>query len=212
MAVITQDLKLKSDPSTIVHPNIESSNIPADAVGTSQIAANSIINAKIADYAVSGTKISAGAISTAKIQDGAVTEGKIASGAVTGAKIAAQTITGSKIASDTIGTTQLKIRQIALATYISEMGYPITSLAQLANLFRTIIAGGLSDGVLIVRFHYDDTARVVHDVRLEVDDGDEVYIFADANANTPTYKAESNADVATFLANAGSDLIITYIL
>ena len=212
MAVITQDLKLKSDPSTIVHPNIESANIPAGAVDTAHLAVYAVTAAKIAPTAVTDTKIASNAVTTAKIQDGSVTEAKIASGAVTGAKIAAQTITGSKIASDTIGTTQLKIRQIALATYISEMGYSPNTLATLANLFRNLIAGGLSDGVLIVRFHYDDTSGVVHDVRLEVDDGNEVYIFADANANTPTYKAESGADVATFLANAGSDLIITYIL
>lgn len=212
MAVITQDLKLKSDPSTIVHPNIESANIPAGAVDTSHLAVYAVTAAKLAPTAVTDTKIASNAVTTAKIQDGAVTEDKIASGAVTGAKIAAQTITGSKIASDTIGTTQLKIRQIALATYISEMGYAPNTLATLADLFRNLISGGLSDGVLIVRFHYDDTSGVVHDVRLEVDDGNEVYIFADANANTPTYKAENNGEVAGFLTNAGSDLIITYIL
>lgn len=212
MAVITQDLKLKSDPSTIVHPNIESANIPAGAVDTDHLAIYSVTAAKIAPGSVSDTKIASNAVATAKIQDGAITESKIASGAVTGAKIAAQTITGSKIASDTIGTTQLRIRQIELVTYISEMGYAPNTLATLANLFRNIISGGLSDGVLIVKVHYDDTGGVVHDVRLEVDDGNEVYIFVDANANTPKYKAESDAEVAGFLSNAGSDLIITYIL
>lgn len=108
MAVIRQDLKLEEDPTTIVHPNIETGNIPDSGITTNKIADNAVTSAKLNDNAVTtgkihssavtSGKIAGNAITTSKINDGAVTTDKLADGNVTGAKIATGTITKSKIA------------------------------------------------------------------------------------------------------------------
>lgn len=102
MPNIIQDLKLKSDPSTIVNPNIVTDNIPSGAVTTPKIDSNAITTAKIADGAVTYPKIADNAISGNKIIDLAITTAKIADGAVTTAKIADGAVTWKKIAENTI--------------------------------------------------------------------------------------------------------------
>ena len=102
MPNIIQDLKLKSDPSTIVNPNIVSENIPSGAVTTAKIASNAVTAGKVATGAVTASKIENGAVQSSHISVGAVTEPKIDAGAVTTAKIADGAVTGSKIANNTI--------------------------------------------------------------------------------------------------------------
>ena len=102
MPNIIQDLKLKSDPSTIVNPNIVSDNIPSGAVTTAKIASNAVTAGKIASGAVTASKIENGAVQQAHISVGAVTEPKIDTGAVTTTKIADGAVTWEKIAAGTI--------------------------------------------------------------------------------------------------------------
>ena len=124
MPTITQDLKLQSDPSTIVHPNIESANIPSSAITEDKIATGAVTGTKMAsntiqsgniqDSAITQGKIRSDAVSTAKIQDGAVTEQKIANAAISTAKIQDGAISTAKIQDSSI--TQAKIQNEAVST------------------------------------------------------------------------------------------------
>ena len=98
MPNIIQDLKLKSDPSTIVNPNIVTDNIPSGAVTTPKIDSNAVTTGKIAAGAVTEPKIDAGAVTTAKIADGAVTGAKIDDNTIDGAtKVIDATINLAKL-------------------------------------------------------------------------------------------------------------------
>lgn len=131
MATITSDLKLQNDPSTIVHPNIESGNIPANAVTTAQID----------DGAITAPKLSAGVVSTAKIADGAITTVKIADGSITSAKLGAlsvgngniqnSAVTGDKIASNAV-------TQIEMKTFSDYLYHAFSSLANFLSLMDLI--------------------------------------------------------------------------
>ena len=102
MPNIVQNLKLKSDPSTIVNPNIVSDNIPALAITTDKLAPNAVTAGKIGNGEITTLKIATSAVTANKIAAGAVTETKIDTGAVTTTKIADGAVTNAKIASGTI--------------------------------------------------------------------------------------------------------------
>lgn len=104
MPTIIQDLKLKNDPTTIVHPNIESDNIPSSAITAVKIANATITSAKLASNAVSNAKIASSAVTETKIASGAVTSTKIASGAVTSAKIQSGAVQTSHFAPGAVDT------------------------------------------------------------------------------------------------------------
>lgn len=104
MATIIQDLKLKTDPTTIVHPNIEADNIPASAITAAKIASSTITSAKLASNAVTNAKIASSAVTDDKIASGAVTSAKIASGAVTSAKIETGAIQASHFSAGAVDT------------------------------------------------------------------------------------------------------------
>ena len=104
-----QTLHEKDNPSNNVYPNIQSTNIPSDAVTT----------AKIADDAVTTDKIADDAITTAKILDMAVTEEKIADDAVTTDKIDTGAVTSDKIASNAVTYGKIKKTHVNLQTYIT---------------------------------------------------------------------------------------------
>lgn len=132
MPNIIQDLKLKSDPSTIVNPNIVSDNIPSGAVTTAKIASNAVTAGKIASGAVTASKIENGAVQQAHISVGAVTEPKIGTGAVTTAKIADGAITGAKIADNTIdGYYKIQDGTITL----TKLGRKIMSKSEFVGLY-----------------------------------------------------------------------------
>lgn len=108
MAEIKQDLKLQSDPSTVVRPNIVSDNIPSGAVTSAKIAAGAVTQPKLGTSSVTSDKLAAGAVIEAKIADSAVTSTKLASGAVQNGNIANGAVTGDKIASGTIENANLR--------------------------------------------------------------------------------------------------------
>lgn len=97
MAEIRQDLKLQSDPSTIVRPNIITDCIPDGAITAAKIAYYSIGHSWLAEDAVQDDNILDNAVITSKINSNAVTSSKIASGAVTEDKIGSGAVTNSKI-------------------------------------------------------------------------------------------------------------------
>lgn len=72
MAKSYETLLKKDDPTVEVYPNIESQNIPSNAVTTDKIAANAVTTDKIANGAVTGTQISNNSIGSAHIQNGTV--------------------------------------------------------------------------------------------------------------------------------------------
>lgn len=104
MPTIIQDLKLKNDPTTIVHPNIESDNIPSSAITAAKIASSTITSAKLASNSVTNTKIASSAVTDVKIASNAVTSAKIASGAVTSAKIETGAIQASHFSAGAVDT------------------------------------------------------------------------------------------------------------
>ena len=118
MPDIKQTLKLKSDPSTNVYPNIVSDNIPSkavtddkiddNAVTAAQLADNAVTENKILDEAVTKFKIADGAVTNAKIDGDAITSDKISNGAVTAAKIANGAVTFYKIPSNTIDRSKIR--------------------------------------------------------------------------------------------------------
>lgn len=155
MPNIIQDLKLKSDPSTIVNPNIVTDNIPSGAVTTAKIASNAVTAGKIASGAVTASKIENGAVQTSHISAGAVTEPKIDSGAITTAKIADGAVTGTKIADNTIdGATKVIDATINLAKLLRKVWNKsqFTSLCPTFADFMTFITGLKPDEVCGLKF------------------------------------------------------------
>ena len=96
MPEINQDLKLQSDPSTIVRPNIVSDNIPSGAIDSTKLGASSVTSPKIAPSAVQSQHISAGAVQEAALDSLSVSTAKIQGGAVTTPKLANQAVNKSK--------------------------------------------------------------------------------------------------------------------
>jgi hypothetical protein len=108
MAEIRQDLKLQSDPSTIVRPNIVTDNIPDGGVTTAKINDGAGTTAKIADNAITSAKIASGAVVNDKLSNNVVTSSKIADGAVQAAKISSGAVLESKLADNAVSHDKLK--------------------------------------------------------------------------------------------------------
>lgn len=138
MPTITQNLLLKDDPETIVHPNIEKNNIPAAAVTTDKIADGAITTGKIAPNAVTADKVANGAITTDKIASGAVTSGKIGDGEVGAGKLASGAVTTTKIAARAVTEGKLNIIDENLYQYAQRQGYSTVTVADLVTLFGDI--------------------------------------------------------------------------
>ena len=109
MATIVQDLKLKTDPTTIVHPNIEADNIPASAITAAKIASSTITSAKLASNAVTNAKIASSAVTDAKIASGAVTSAKIETGAIQTSHFATGAVDTNAIADHAVTALKLNI-------------------------------------------------------------------------------------------------------
>lgn len=155
MPNIIQNLKLKSDPNTIVNPNIVSDNIPSSAVTTPKIDSNAITTAKIADGAVTTNKIGDNAITANKIVNNAITTAKIDNNAITTAKIADGAVIGTKIADNTIdGATKVIDATINLAKLSRKVWNKgqFTSLCPTFADFMTLITGLTPDEVCRLKF------------------------------------------------------------
>ena len=166
MSEIIQDLKLKSDPTTIVRPNIVTDCIPAQAVTTPKIADTGITTAKIADGAITNSKMASNAIATATIIDGAVTTAKIAHGAITTAKIADENVTTNKIADGAVTTAKIGAKQVSysklnitlLNDYDVYMAFPTLAqfVAYIEPIYHLIRIRGIDGNfVQVIQFAVD---------------------------------------------------------
>lgn len=102
MPEIKQDLKLQSDPTTIVRPNIVGDNIPAGAITEDKLATGAVTQGKLASGAVGNAQLATQAVSADKIAPNAVTSAKIASGAVSNDKVANNAIDTNKIIDNSV--------------------------------------------------------------------------------------------------------------
>lgn len=197
MAEILQDLKLQSDPATIVRPNIVSDNIPADAVNTAKIEDGAVTTDKLDDGAVTTAKLDDGAVTTAKIDDGAVTTDKIANGAVTSGKIAANTITIGNIKNYEIRAIKLAVQKY---TFKDFFGNTISTLADFAA--QLIILGKAFAFRL-----FATSINSYEDYRVGVGPTD--IIFYDSVGNS-VYTLSSDADVVTFFGAGGGAEVVSF--
>lgn len=139
MPTITQDLKLQSDPSTIVRPNIQSSNIPSSAVTSDKIASAAVTSSKIASSAVTSDKIADGAIITAKLDDSSVTT--------------------AKLANLSVGTAQLKDDSVNIDKLkIDIEDWTISAIQELQDLYNEVI--NLLTDIKVLRIYYSTGSSV----------------------------------------------------
>lgn len=140
MAEIRQDLKLQSDPSTIVRPNIVTDCIPDGAVTEDKIGLRAVTSNKIADDAVVEDRIADGAVTAIKIAPNAVQTSKIGSGAVTTAKLATGAVTTDKIANSQITASKLLVYTDNLATLLNDDN--VTTISEFEEWIDDLIVGG----------------------------------------------------------------------
>lgn len=130
MPTIRQDLKLKTDATTIVYPNIIGACIPSGAVDATHLASGAVTTAKLDSNAVTAGKIASDAVITAKILDGAVTHAKLADDAVdtnnivdeavSTAKIKDGAVTTQKIGDLSVTRGKMALRRFSHSTILSE--------------------------------------------------------------------------------------------
>ena len=170
MPTITQDLKLQSDPTTIVHPNIESANIPNAAVTTDKVQDSAITMDKIANSAVTSAKIQGLAVSTTKIANNAVTEGKIDSlsistgkiknAAVTSAKIADGAITTDKLGNQSVTKNKCNFHVFEEKTFLQLLNECIAALGTSPITYGDFITWYFSENLRIYGCSYDESVSV----------------------------------------------------
>ena len=112
MSKIHTTLHKKGDSSVDVYPNIESENIPSNAVTTDKIIDSAVTTAKIIDGAVTTGKIASNAVTTGKLASNSVTTAKIDTDAVTNAKIADGAVTQGKIADGAVNVNKLSLNSV----------------------------------------------------------------------------------------------------
>lgn len=151
MAEIRQDLKLQSDPSTIVRPNIIGDCIPDRAITKDKIAYLTITSAELADDAATEDKIMDGAVTAIKIAPNAVQTSKIGSGAVTNDKLASSAVTTGKIADSQITSAKLLVYTDQLATYLNDD--EITTETDFETWIANLIVGGCYWAYLVTGTH-----------------------------------------------------------
>lgn len=193
MPEIIQDLKLKSDPSTIVRPNVVSSNIPANAITTGKIADEAVTAAKIGAGAVTSFKIGAGAVSSSHIATGAVTETKIGALAVTETKIGPEAVTSGKISPLAVTFTKLKyIRKTApeLLALCPTLHDLYVFIGYWRERMLSFFSYSLAEMAYPTHYFYDANAEVVY--MQEYDDNKGVFIYT---------KLQTDSDYITFVQN-----------
>ena len=213
MAEIRQDLKLESDPSTIVRPNIVGDNIPDGDITTDKLADSSVTTAKINDGAVTTDKLEDASVTNDKIAGGSVTSDKlgadsvngshIANGAITNAKLATGTIENSKVKNNTLTREKMaSINGTLLTDYVVNEG-PKEEIQQFVDMMGQFIEYGY-------KLYYESSDEIAN-VSLYVDVMQrEVKITIDANVyNLPAstlltghvVTLTSDADVALFFSS-----------
>ena len=178
MAEIIQDLKLQSDPSTIVRPNIVADNIPDGCITGNKVVNDSISGGKIVPGSITknrmglgsvGTdELEASAVTTSKIADSAVTSLKIADNAIITGKIASGAVTDDKIANATIKRGKLSVHEMLFDDFIDELGDDFSDLvAQFKHiidtclLFQLVVETGNGTYANAGQIEYDDVTETL---------------------------------------------------
>ena len=154
MAQIRQTLKLESDQTTEVFPNIKPENIPVSAIDETKIAIGAVTTSKIRALAVQTSNIADNAVTNSKIGSLAVQEGNIGTGAVTTTKILNDAVTNSKIANNAVTTTKIideavttsKIKHVDNYLADDDLG---DNIDEFVTHFTALFKKGY-------RFYYDD--------------------------------------------------------
>ena len=203
MPEIIQDLKLKSDPSTIVRPNVVSSNIPANAITTGKIADEALTTGKIANEAITSAKIAPGAVSSAKLEASAVLESKIANNAVTQNKIASGAVTETKIGPEAVTSGKIS----PLAVTFTKLKYTRKTAAELLSLCPTLHDFYLFIDTFRVRmlsFFSYSLAEMAYPTHYFFDANAEVVYMEEYNDNDGKFeytKLQTDSDYITFVQN-----------
>ena len=187
-----------------VYPNIQSSNIPNNAVTSAKIVSAAVSSAKIATSAVTDTKIATGAVTETKIATGAVTQTKIADGAVTDTKIATGAVTNDKIVSvngTKVYDDSVQVQKLQLRRYAFDKSYTQLTFSQLATAIQTIFRDGQ-----VLETYREDYGETPYDTHYELSIGysatqGEIYIRFDGTTNT----IDGDASLTTFLNGVGTD-------
>ena len=211
MAEIKQDLKLQSDPSTIVRPNIVGDNIPSDAVTTAKIldgavttdklAAGAVTNNKLAQNSVDRDNIVDDAIETTHIVDDAITTQKIVNGAITNPKIATGTIENGKIKNNEIRREKLKVYNGTMLTDYVESEQVKQEITEFAAMIAEFIRYGY-------RLYFESSDEVAN-VSIYVDVNGEVRFTLDANVSTIPSSSLVQSDVVTIDSDADVQLFFS---
>lgn len=172
MAEIRQDLKLQSDPSTIVRPNIITDCIPDGVVTHAKLDTDAVEDVNIRDFSVTENKVMDGAITSDKVASGAVTGTKIASDAVTSDKIGSGAVTEAKIANRAIRFDKLNFYEnYLLSDYIISWGDDEITPRMLWDIFLSVrthcgvvvyVDDFLNESEVIPNIWYDKSAQEVN--------------------------------------------------
>lgn len=209
MAVLISDLKLKENPATIVHPNIERANIPNNAINTSKIDALAVTTGKIAPNAVTSARIADGAVTESKILDNSVGATKLQSSSITTDKIVNGAVTTGKIATRSVTENRLNIKQINFVDWCALQGLVNNHTWQeLGAAFSALIS---QDYGLTISMHYEQGTQRSQ-VFLGVDAAGAGFMFM-SDDFTQQIDFDTDAKVATFMDVNGvaRDIYITFI-
>ena len=209
MPEINQDLKLQSDPTTIVRPNINSDNIPSGAVTEAKLATGAVTQGKLASGAVGNAQLATQAVSADKIAPNAVTHAKMADDSVDTNNLVNQSVTSNKIATGAVSASKLKWSYWNFPGFASDLGVPMGTLADLAKFIKDV---HLARYGFLTSFFYmpDPNGSEICPVFFEVDNSNMVTYRLSSDYNN-AIDLTSDADVLTFLAGQGLDIYIAMI-
>jgi hypothetical protein len=135
MSKIHTTLHKKGDSTVEIYPNVESENIPNNAITTDKITDASVTTAKINDGAVTTAKIASNSVTSGKLASNAVTTAKINDGAVTTSKIENLSINENKIQDNSISTVKLKNGAVTYDKLASDVKLLFDKINRTFNLF-----------------------------------------------------------------------------
>ena len=196
MASIRQDLKLKSDPSTIVYPNIIGDCIPEESIQGNQIIDDTIGEDHLIAESVTTSKIADGAVTTIKINNSAVTTGKIASNAVTTGKLAGGAVTSSILSDNAVTTQKIYDGAVTYAKcHIREYPYTYLSSVTLSDLITWL------DGTALGSVKFFITNPYTEEIQFAVGANDiVVWYYDDSSSNFKKEILDSDANLNAFVS------------
>lgn len=209
MPEINQDLKLRSDPSTIVRPNIVSDNIPSGAITEDKLATRAVTQGKLATGAVGTSQLATQAVTSDKVAPNAITNAKMANDSVDTNNLVNQSVTNNKIATGAVSASKLKWSYWNFPGFASDMGVSMGTIADLAKFIKDV---HLARYGFLTSFFYmpDPNQPEICPVFFEVDASNMV-TYRLSNDYNNAIDLTSDADVLSFLSGQGLDIYIAMI-